>query len=109
VEPKPTETPETQTSETPQQVASHVDAAQQGASSVATETGESVWKSIADELKGLRNDIGKLLTGSTPAPETPAAAAETPAAAAAPNVTIEAPAKQEYHVRRNGRKVRREK
>lgn len=99
-------------SETPQQVASHVEAAQQGASSVASETGESVWKSIADELKGLRSDIGKLLTTPVGAAQETAHQANTTAettAATAPNVAVEGPAKQAYYVRRNGRKVKRER
>lgn len=86
----------------PAQVADHVDAAAQGATQAASATGEDGWKVVADELKGLRSDINKLMPAATSTP-----ASETPATQSEPEVKVEVPKPPERKVRRGHRKVTR--
>ncbi len=84
-------------------VVSHVDQAAQSAQSQAQQTGEQGWNVVAEELKGLRTDIKKLMkTRTTEA--TPTATATT---VDEPIVEVEKPTPPKRMVRRNGRKVKR--
>jgi hypothetical protein len=81
------------------------------AAQAATQTGEDGWKVVAEELRGLRGDITKLMEGAAKAPVQAAeTAVETPPTShetnnAEPNVQIEKPKPPERKVRRGGRKV----
>ena len=81
------------------EVANHVDEAATSATEAATSTGDEGWKTVAEELRGLRGDIKKLMKGSTPSTPAPS----TPA----PAVAVEVPKPVERKIRRGHRKVTR--
>src|SRR5258708_24912296 len=84
----------------PAEVVAHVEEAATGATEVAANTGEDGWKTVAEELRGLRGDIKKLMKGSAPAAPT-----STPAPTPTPDVDVEVPKPPERKVRRGHRKV----
>lgn len=82
------------------QAAEHVAEASTEATQAAEQTGQDGWKVIAEELRGLRKDITKLL-------EKPARETEHVAENAVPEVEVEQPKPPERKVRRGSRKVTR--
>lgn len=81
-----------------QKVVEHVHEAAESAADVAANTGGEGWQTIADELRGLRADIKKMLKASAPA---------EPAKVPATDVEVEVPTPPSRSIRRNGRKVTR--
>jgi hypothetical protein len=90
------ETPTTQPEAV--KVVEHVHEAAESAASVAQSSGAEGWQVIADELKGLRADLKKMVKASKP---------EAEPTAVAPDVEVEAPTPPVRYVRRNGRKVKK--
>lgn len=87
--------------------AAHVEQAAGAAEQTAQRTGDDGWKTVAEELKGLRGDIRELMDQRTAATPAPSSALEPETDTPDVDVDVEVPKPPERVIRRNGRKVKR--